>query len=200
MESQGSLDWDEYDRFAFLLGKYGRYIQSKDFGSFRVHSYSDILLDRPWVPFDHLEPLSVVYDGGIELTEVALGRGHEQLAIEAPISFDSIGTMWAVLRWKTAPELETEYAVSLRLRDADAAVAYSKDLILWKPDHSVTGDGGPADQFDTWMSLDIPKDLPPGVYEFSLTVYDAVTLKPTVELGVWEPERTFARLQVGAVQ
>ena len=29
-----------------------------------------------------------------------------------------------------------------------------------------------------------------------MVVYDTETLKPTVELGVWEPETTLARLQL----
>ena len=62
------------------------------------------------------------------------------------------------------------------------------------------GSGGPSEQFDTWAHLEIPGDLLPGEYELRLVVYDAETLKPTVELGVWEPERTLARLQVGEVR
>lgn len=191
---------DEYERFAFLLGKYGRYLGSEDYGNFRIHSYSDVSLDGTWVPFDNLEPLSVVYDGGIELVGAALGQGQDQLSIENPIPLSRPRTMWTVLRWQTTPDLGISYAVSLRLRNSEANEVFKKDVILWKPDHSVTGDGGPAGRFDTWMSLDIPTDLLPGDYELSLIVYDEVTLKPTVELGVWEPERTLARLRLGAAQ
>lgn len=188
---------DEYERFAFLLGKYGRYVESEDYGSFRIHSYSDVSLDDPWKPFDFLEPLSVIYDGGIELVGVALGQDQDQQSIERPIPLSKPRRMWVVLRWQTTADLGISYAVSLRLRNSDANEVYKKDLILWKPDHSITGDGGPAEQFDSWISLDIPADLLPGDYELSLIVYDEVTLKPTVELGVWEPERTLANFRLG---
>ena len=191
---------DESERFAFLLGKYGRNLESEDHGSFRVHTYTDVSLDRPWISYDYLESLSVTYDGGIELVGVAVGRGQDQLSLEEPIPLGKNRTMWAVLRWQTAPGLGIDYAVSLRLRNSEATDVYNKDLILWRPDHSVTGSGGPFEQFDTWAHLEIPGDLLPGEYELRLVVYDAETLKPTVELGVWEPERTLARLQVGEVR
>ena len=191
---------DENERFAFLLGKYGRYRESEDFGSFRVNRYTELSLDTPWKPYDFLEPLPVIYDGGIELVEVALGHGQDQLSIEEPILLRGSRDIWTVLRWQTTPDLGIEYSVSLRLRNAEMADVYAKDLILWKPDHSSTGDGGPAEQFDTWIHLDIQADIPPGEYELRLIVYDSETLKPTVELGVWEPETTLAYLQVVAGQ
>ena len=191
---------DENERFAFLLGKYGRYRESEDFGRFRVHRYTDISLDTPWKPYDFLEPLPVIYDGGIELVEVALGHGQEQLSIEEPVLLRGSRDIWTVLRWQTTPDLGIEYSVSLRLLSAEMTDVYTKDLILWKPDHSVTGDGGPAEQFDTWIHLDVPADIPPGEYELRLIVYDSETLKPTVEIGVWEPETTLAHLHVVAGQ
>ena len=48
--------------------------------------------------------------------------------------------------------------------------------------------------------LEFPSDLPPGEYELRLVVYDFETLKPTVELGVWEPETTLTRLQLGELK
>ncbi len=191
---------DEHERFAFLLNKYGLYRESENFGSFWVHRYTDISLDSPWKPYDFLEPLPVVYDGGIELLGFALGQGQDQLSIEEPILLRESKDIWAVLHWQTTPDLGIEYSVSLRLRNADTTDVYTKDLILWKPDHSVTGDGGPVEQFDTWVHLDIQADVPPGEYELRLIVYDSVTLKPTVEIGVWEPEITLAHLQVVAGQ
>ena len=44
--------------------------------------------------------------------------------------------------------------------------------------------------------MEIPPDLKPGEYELRLVVYDYESLKPTVELGVWEPEAVIANLQV----
>ena len=189
---------DEYERFAFLLGKYGHYRDSEELGSFRVHRYTDVSLSTPWKPYEFLEPLHVVYDGGIELLAVALGRGQDQLSIEEPILIRKSRNIWTVLQWQTAHDLNIEYSVSLRLRNAESPEVYLKDLLLWKTDHTVTGDGGPAEQFDTWIHLDIPADIPPGEYELRLIVYDTKTLKPTVEMEVWEPERTLAILRVVA--
>ncbi|MDE0068503.1 MAG: hypothetical protein OXO48_02220 [Caldilineaceae bacterium] len=191
---------DEQERIDFLLGKYGRYVKTADFGSFLVHWYTDISLDSPWIPYDKLEPLTVVYDGGIELLGVALGQGLNQLSLDAPIRLGKEKKLWTVLRWQTTTELSVDYSVSLRLKDANGSDFYSKDLILWKPDHTVTGHGGPAEQFETWMNLDLPSDLLPGDYDLILVVYDSNTLKPTVEMSVWKPERFLARLQVGAGQ
>ena len=191
---------DEQERIDFLLGKYGRYVKTADFGSFLVHWYTDISLDSPWIPYDILEPPTVVYDGGIELLGVALGQGHSQLSLDASIRLGKEHKLWTVLRWQTTTELEVDYSVSLRLKDANATDVYSKDLILWKPDHTVTGHGGPAEQFETWIDLELPSDLLPGEYELVLVVYDSDTLKPTVEMSVWKPERSLARLQVGAGQ
>ena len=44
----------------------------------------------------------------------------------------------------------------------------------------------------------LPQDLTPGDYELRLVVYDDRTQTPTVEVGVWQPEATLARLHVGA--
>ena len=125
-----------------------------------------------------MEPLTVVYDGGIELLGVAIGQGRNQLSLDAPVRLGKEDKLWTVLRWQTTTELRVDYSVSLRLKDANASEVYSKDLILWKPDHTVTGHGGPAEQFETWMNLDLPSDLLPGEYELSLVVYDSNTLKP----------------------
>ena len=71
---------DEDERFAILLRRYGRFLESQDYGEFVIHSYTDISLDRPWKLYDHLEPRTVNYDGGISLQGLALGRGEEQLS------------------------------------------------------------------------------------------------------------------------
>ena len=45
-----------------------------------------------------------------------------------------------------------------------------------------------------------PDDLPPDEYELRLVVYNFETLVPTVEIGVWQPETTLARLRLGGVR
>ena len=191
---------DENDRFAFLLGKYGRYLGSKDHGSFQLHSYTDILLDRPWTFYDHLEPLKVTYDGGIELLGFALEYGADQLPNQKLYNLGESRTLWVALQWHTAPELAIDYGISLRLHDSEGVGVYQEDAVLWKPHHTYTGNRGPSELFDTLTQVKLPADLPPGDYELRLIVYDAETLKPTVELGVWVPEVGLARLRLASDQ
>ena len=47
-----------------------------------------------------------------------------------------------------------------------------------------------------WSTLEFPPDIPAGDYELRMVVYNFETQTPTVELGVWEPEITLARLQL----
>ena len=49
---------------------------------------------------------------------------------------------------------------------------------------------------DTMHLLVFPNDFPPREYELRLFVYDFETLKPTVEIGVWEAETVLARLRL----
>jgi len=42
--------------------------------------------------------------------------------------------------------------------------------------------------------------MPPGLYDLRLTVYNAETLIPTVEIDVWEPELVLARVYLAGTQ
>ena len=161
---------------------------SDEYADFQIHTYTDVALGRPWTLYDQLEPLTVEYDGGIALQGFALGQGREQLLSEQLLTLREDRSLWMALRWQLAPGLDIDYAISLRLHDAGGGGVYQKDLALWEPGHPPTGSGGPTEQFDTLTQLDFPADLQPGEYELRLVVYDAETLKPTVELGVWEAE------------
>ncbi len=191
---------DENDRFAFLLDKYGLYLGSEDHGNFQIHSYTDILLDRPWTFYDRHEPLNVSYDGGIELLGFALEYGAEKLPNQNLFNLGMSRTLWVVLKWQTAPELTTDFAISLRLHDSEGVGVYQQDGVLWKPRHAHTGSMGPSEQFDSLFYLELPAELPHGDYELRLVVYDTETLKPTVELGVWEPEVSLTRLRLAFEQ
>ena len=191
---------DEIERFAFLLGKYGRYLDSEEYGSFRVHNYVEVSLERPWIFYEHLEPLAVHYDGGISLQGLALGQGEEQLPSRPLLNLGQDRPLWLALRWQTSPGLDIDYSISVRLHDAEGGGVYQKDAVLWKPDHTFTGGGGPSELFDTLLLLDFPADLPPGEYELRLIIYDSETLKPTVELDVWEMEFVLARLRLAEAQ
>lgn len=50
--------------------------------------------------------------------------------------------------------------------------------------------------FDTHLQFDFPVDLLPGNYELRLVAYSTETQIPTVEIGVWEPVLTLARVRL----
>ena len=182
---------------AVILEKYGRYLKSESHDSFQIHSYADIDLNRPWTYYEHLEPLTVHYDGGISIHGFALGQGTEQLSSNQQFDLDGDRSWWVVLQWQTAPGLETVYSISLRLHDAEGSMVYQQDAVLENFVPSPTNRWQAEELVDTLHFLEFPSDLPPGEYELRLVVYDFETLKPTVELGVWEPETTLTRLQLG---
>ena len=202
------VDWDvdviwkgnETELLAVLLSKYGRYLGTEDYDILQVHNYADLSFDHPWTFYEYMEPRTVNYDGGISLQGLALGRGEEQLSSQQPLIVEEERAFWLVLKWETAPDLHIDYAISLRLHDAEGRAVYHKDEVLWKADHTKTGIGGPSELFDTPFQVDIPADLLPGEYELRLIVYDEESLKPTVELGVWEPEVALARLRLEELQ
>ena len=191
---------DEDERLGVLLEKYGRHLGVDVYPDFQVINYSDISLDLDWTLFDDLEPLIVHYDGGISLLGLATGQGDLQLSAQHPINLEEDRPLWLALQWQTAPELSIDFAISLRLHDAEGSGVYQYDYTLWRPDHSSSGAGGVSETFDTVHLLDFPDDLQSGLYELRIVVYDTETLKPTVELGVWEPETTLTRLQLGELK
>ena len=199
------VDWDtnaawagdETERFAVLFGKYGRYLGSDAYGSFQIHNYTGIALDRPWTFYEHLEPLTVYYDGDIALQGIALGQGEKQLSSQQLLNLGQDRTLWMALQWRTESGLDVDYAISLRLYSTEGERSYQRDIVLWKPDHTLTGSGGMSELFDTLIQFDFPADLPPGEYEVRLVVYSTETQIPTVEIGVWEAELLLARLRLG---
>ncbi len=198
------VDWDtaaawtgdESDRFAVLFGRYGHYLGSDAYGSFQVHNYTDIALDRPWSFYEHLEQLTVYYDGDIVLEGIALGQGIEQFSSQQFLDLGQDRSLWMALQWQTDSGLDVDYAISLRLYNTEDERSYQRDIVLWKPDHTLTGGGGTSEPFDTLIHLDFPADLPPGEYELRLVVYSTETQIPTVEIGVWEPELLLARVRL----
>ena len=179
-----------------LLEKYGTFLGSKQHTFFQVHTFSDIALDLRWTFYENLEPPSVSYDGGIALLGIALGQGDAQLSTLQPINLGPERTLWIAMRWQTAPGLETEFAVSLRLHNSEGGGDYQRDIVLLNPNYSRTSNWNPDQPVDTLYHVEIPPDLEPGEYELRLIVYDYETLKPTVELGVWKAEAVLALLQV----
>ena len=113
---------------AFLLHKYGRYLGSDEYTDLRIHSFTDISLDRPWT-FYELEPLTVKYDGGIALRGLALGQAGEQLSSRQVLDLGRDRPLWMALRWQTAPGLEVDYAISLRLYNDEGERAHQEDFV-----------------------------------------------------------------------
>ena len=179
-----------------LLEKYGTYLGSKQHTYFQVHTFSDIALDHSWTFYESLGPPSVNYDGGISLLGIALGQGDMQLSTQQQINLGPERTFWIAKQWQTAPGLDKEFAVSLRLHDSEGGGVYQRDIVLLNPNHSRTSNWTPDQPVETLYHMEIPPDLKPGEYELRLIVYDYETLQPTVELGVWKPEAVLAFLQV----
>ena len=203
VEWNSANDWveDDIERIDFLLRKYGRYLGSDEYDDFQIHNYGDISLDRSWTFYQRLEPLTVHYDGGITIGGLALGQGQAQLSTLQPLNLSRDRSMWGVLQWQTDPGLDVDYAISLRLYNAEGERSYQRDDILWNPvNHAPTSRWAPGEEVDSLFHLDIPADLPPGDYEFRLVVYDFETQTPTVVVGIWEPEVTLACLRLGEIR
>ncbi len=73
---------------------------------------------------------------------------------------------------------------------------YQSDAVLENSVPTSTNGWWPDELVDTLQFLECPSDVPPLEYEMRLVVYDFETLKPSVDLGGWEPELVFTRLQV----
>ena len=101
------------------------------------------------------------------------------------------------MQCQSAPGLEVAYSISLRLHGTEGSKVYQQDAVL-EVSTPLPTNGWQADEpVDTLHLLEFPPELPPGEYELRLVVYDFETQKPTVELGVWEAEKTLARLKAG---
>ena len=195
--SPNPLIEDDFLPIDFLLRKYGRYSGTDQYTDFRVHSYTVIIGDRPWTFYDYLEPLSVRYDGDISLHGFALGQGARQLSAADMTGLDPSSTIWGVLQWQAAPGLEDDYAVSIRLYNDEGTAVFQEDTVLWNPaNHTPTSDWSAHETVDSFFHLDLPAELPPGEYQLRLVVYDAESLIPTVEVGVWEPEKLLVQLRL----
>ena len=191
--------WSHYEteRFQVLLGKYGRYEGSDKHAAFLIHTYTDIDMDRPWTVYEELESLAVHYDRGISLHGFALIQDSEQLSPSQPqFNLGQGRSLWVALQWETAPGLDIDFSISLRLHNAEGGRVFQGDDVLWRStDHSSTSGWESQEMVDTLHLIEIPAELQPGEYELRLVVYDFETQQPTVELGVWEPEYVLAQIR-----
>jgi len=198
----GGTHWsgDATGRYAFLLSKYGRLAGEMERPNFRLLDFTDLILDRPWSLYERLEPREVVYDGGISLTGLAFSRhGGQQEPAAQPISVQPGESLWTALTWRADRPPAGDYKVSLRLQDAEGGVAFQTDEYIWSFDHAATTRWQPGETSESLVVFTLPQDLAPGNYELRLVVYDDKTQTPTVQVGVWQPEVTLARLQIKAV-
>ena len=197
------LDWNEEfvwsgqgdESLVALLGKFGRYAGSEAFANFRLHTYTDLELDRSWTFYEYLEPLTVHYDGGIDLVGLALGQGEEQMSSRQLLELGQDRSLWVAMQWETTPGLETDYAVSLRLYDSEGEKSYQDDHVLGNSTFARTRHWAVGEPVDTLFHLSFGADLRAGEYELRLIVYGTETNVPTVEIGVWEPEVLLARVR-----
>ncbi len=188
---------DDVIPLSFLLAKYGHFLGSDDYDVFRIHNYADVSFERSWSYYEQLEPLSVNYDGDIALNGAALGQGPQQLTSQQVLNLGPQRSLWTVLQWQTQPGLNVDYAISLRLYNAANEIAFQNDDLLWQPgDHVPTSNWRADLPVQTLHTLQLPADLPPGNYELRFVVYDFETQVPTVQIDVWRPETTLARLRL----
>ena len=203
LDWKDTLGWIERNTYFFeILDTYGHYQGSKEYRDFTLHSYTDVSLDNPWTLYDNLEPRIVQLDGGIDLRGVALGVGRKQLPSQQVLALEEDRNPWVALQWLTHPGLEVDYAISVRLHNAEGAKVYQRDtrLILGRLNYEHTSSWPAGEPFDTLVRLSFPSQLPAGVYELRLIVYNAETLVPTVEIGVWEPELVLAQIRLAEPQ
>ena len=181
-----------------LLDRHGRYLGSDEYRQYIIHNYTDIVMDRSWAFYRYLEPMAVHYDGGISLLGFALGAGGKQYSTQQILSLKNSRSLWVDLQWQPHAGLDFNYAVSLRLHNAEGARVHQKDqwLLLGRLDYAPTSRWTSDRPVDTHIMFPVPPHLPAGEYELRLIVYNIETGTPTVEMDVWEPEVVLARLQI----
>ena len=201
------LDWnaspwhgDEEEPIAILLSRYGRYVGNQDHAGLQILTFSDITLDRPWTYYEHLEPLPIVYDGGITLLGFALGQGERQLPAKEIVDLGTDRSFWAVLQLQTARGLEIDYVMSLRLHDAGGARVFQEDKILLDSLYTHTSRWKVEEPVENLFHLELPSDLAPGEYELRLVIYESDTKKPSAQLDIWNTEILLARVQLAEIQ
>ena len=127
---------------------------------------------------------TINYDGGISLLDA---------------SFTAPQPLSVMLTWRVAPGLDADFSTSLRLYNVDGEDAWARDselLALFSGGMQPTRYWAPDAPVSTLALFDIPPDILPGQYELRLIVYYADTLRPTVVVGVWEPEVVLAHVLV----
>lgn len=175
-----------------ILSKTGRLIGSEKFASFQIHSFANLSLRIPWQFYEEMESLLLQYDGGISLLGISVGIGGDEMPTGNPIPLQGGNPLWVGFRWQTDSDVANDYKASLRLYDESGAYPYNKDRFLKNLDGDTSSRWTPGKPVDTLFFVDVPQDLPPGLYELRLVVYNAETFTPTVLEGTWAPELVLA--------
>ena len=183
---------------SILLGKYGRYLGSEEYPTFRIHNFSDIYLDRPWTFYEQPEPLTVHYDGGIAIQGIALGQGTEQMSSRQVFELGRDRPLWMALRWQIDPGLDIDYAIRCVCTMLPEKGLTRRTLCCGTRASGLRATGRMRKQSTQCRCL--TAELSAGEYELRMVVYNFETLTPTVEIGVWEAETTLARLRLAETQ
>ena len=69
-------------------------------------SFQRLINERTPPLYDQLEPLTVLYDGDINLMGIALGQGEAQLSTRRLFSPERDRALWLVLSWETTPDTD----------------------------------------------------------------------------------------------
>jgi hypothetical protein len=188
---------DSTNRFFLLLSKYGRYQSSETHTNYSIHTFTDVNLEPAWALYETIDPLQVIYDGKLELTGLALGQhGGQPLAAANAVVERTALPLWLALQWRASDAPRGDYAVSIRLHNDKGEQLWQKDEPLLGFDGWGTTRWQAGERSESMLILDLPADLPAGRYALRAVVYDRVTLAPTVQVGIWQPEVTLAELTV----
>ncbi|MDE0183756.1 MAG: hypothetical protein OXL39_20560 [Caldilineaceae bacterium] len=137
-----------------------------------------------------------IYDDGIALLARSLGHGPKQLPSEQLPELGPERSSWYVLRWRTEPDLNIDFVTSLRFYSTNGERAFRQDTVLSNTNYLPPSHWSAVEPIHTLQAL----HLPPGDYELRMVVYDFETQLPTVQIDVWEPELTLARLRLAELR
>lgn len=188
---------DPTRRLLFLLQKYGQLAQIEEHPDYRLYRFQAVDVSQPWQLASRFDPLPIVYDGGIGLEALAIGRANgPQLSAGGPNVVPPGARLWLALRWRASGQPGGFYRLSFRLHNAGGERVYQLDDGLWNVAGRPAEDWSPGETTESLHSLALPSDLPAGSYELRLVVYDEPSGTPTVEIGTWRAEVPIARLEI----
>ncbi len=192
------LDWiegmhwngDAERRIPFLLRKYGSMGSRTDLGEYAIEIYTDLSVDRPWVYAERPQTVDVAYDAGVRLHTLAFGAGGAGFAVteadNGSLTTQPGAILWIVAAWQADQTPQVDLKVSWRLVDSGGD-RFQFDDTLTAANGLLTSEWTAAEHAQNFYTGQLPPDLPTGCYTLQLIVYDAASLIPTVQIGIWEP-------------